>query len=235
MTNMIYVMSDIHGEYKKYIQMLELINFSDEDELYILGDVVDRGDEPVKVLLDMMKRPNVFPLMGNHDLLALDVLRKISVDITENNFATQIDISVMNEMLDWLNNGGATTMEDFRKLDKTERTDVLNYISDFPLCEIAETDDKTFILVHAGLGNFRPDKKLRDYTPEELISSRNNPDIQYFSDDSIYIVSGHTPTINTTGKPEIYINCNNLNIDCGAVFGGKLGCLRLNDMKEFYI
>lgn len=47
---MIYVMSDIHGEYEKYIKMLELINFSDEDELYILGDIVDRGKEPVKVL-----------------------------------------------------------------------------------------------------------------------------------------------------------------------------------------
>ncbi len=49
---MIYVMSDIHGEYDKYIKMLELINFSDEDELYILGDIVDRGKEPVKVLLE---------------------------------------------------------------------------------------------------------------------------------------------------------------------------------------
>ena len=52
---MIYVMSDIHGEYDKYIKMLELINFSNADELYVLGDIVDRGKEPVKVLLDMIK------------------------------------------------------------------------------------------------------------------------------------------------------------------------------------
>ena len=66
---MIYVMSDLHGEYEKYIKMLELIKFSDEDELFILGDTVDRGERPIDILLDMMKRPNVYHLMGNHDLL----------------------------------------------------------------------------------------------------------------------------------------------------------------------
>ncbi|MBR6834691.1 MAG: metallophosphoesterase, partial [Oscillospiraceae bacterium] len=54
---MVYVMSDIHGEYDKYRRMLEKIRFSDNDILYILGDVVDRGPEPAKILLDMMKRP----------------------------------------------------------------------------------------------------------------------------------------------------------------------------------
>ncbi len=97
---MIYVISDIHGDHSRYLKMLELINFSDEDELYVLGDIVDRGSEPVKVLLDMMSRANVFPVMGNHDLLALDILKKLCVDIDEENFATQVDISVMNEVLD---------------------------------------------------------------------------------------------------------------------------------------
>lgn len=36
-----YVMSDIHGCYDEFIKMLELISFSDKDELYILGDVID--------------------------------------------------------------------------------------------------------------------------------------------------------------------------------------------------
>lgn len=99
---MTYAMSDIHGEYEKYKKMLELIAFSKDDELYVLGDIVDRGNEPIKVLLDMMERPNVFPIMGNHDLLALDILRKLSVDITEENYSTHVDMSVMNEMLDCL-------------------------------------------------------------------------------------------------------------------------------------
>ncbi len=232
---MVYVMSDIHGCFDKYVQMLELINFSDEDELYVLGDIVDRGSEPIKVLLDMMKRPNVFPVMGNHDLLALDILKKLSVDITEDSFSTQVDITVINEMLDWLSNGGSTTMESFQKLNRCQRSNILDFISDFPLCDIVEVKDKTFILVHAGLGNFSPTKKLSSYTAEELILSRNNPDIRYFSDDSIYIVTGHTPTLSITGKSEIYISNNNICIDCGAVFGGRLACLCLDTMKEFYV
>ena len=47
---MTYVMSDIHGQYEKYAQMLEKISFSDEDTLYILGDVLDRGDHSMKIL-----------------------------------------------------------------------------------------------------------------------------------------------------------------------------------------
>ena len=39
---MIYVMSDIHGEYEKYLKMLDLIQLSEKDSLFVLGDVVDR-------------------------------------------------------------------------------------------------------------------------------------------------------------------------------------------------
>ena len=71
---MTYVMSDLHGMYDKYIGMLELIGFSDEDDMYIIGDVVERGEQPAEILLDMMKRPNVFPIIGNHEAMALNVL-----------------------------------------------------------------------------------------------------------------------------------------------------------------
>lgn len=232
---MIYVISDIHGEYDKYIKMLGLINFSDEDELYVLGDVVDRGSEPVKVLLDMMSRANVFPIMGNHDLLALDIMKKLCVDIDEENFANQIDISVMNEVLDWFKDGGATTLEEFCELDKTQRKEVIDYLESFPLCEIAEANENIFILVHAGLGNFSKNKKLKDYTLEEILLHRTNPDMRLFDDDSIYVVSGHTPTQTFIGKSEIYIKNNNICIDCGACFRGRLGCLCLDTMEEFYV
>ena len=53
---MIYVMSDLHGCYDKYISMLEKIRFSEKDTLYVLGDVVDRGDGGMKILQDMMQR-----------------------------------------------------------------------------------------------------------------------------------------------------------------------------------
>ena len=54
-----YVISDIHGCYKEYQKLLEKIYFSDTDVLYLMGDMVDRGPEPVKVLQDVMLRSNV--------------------------------------------------------------------------------------------------------------------------------------------------------------------------------
>jgi len=47
---MTYVMSDLHGKYEKFLQMLDTIHFSDDDDLYILGDVVDRGPQSVELL-----------------------------------------------------------------------------------------------------------------------------------------------------------------------------------------
>ena len=62
-----YIVSDIHGCYEQYLALLEKIHFFEADELYVLGDVVDRGPEPIKVLQDMMKRPNVIFILGNHE------------------------------------------------------------------------------------------------------------------------------------------------------------------------
>ncbi len=232
----IYVMSDIHGEYDKYLRMLNKIRFSDNDDLIILGDVVDKGSQPIELLRDMMMRPNVYPIMGNHDLLALDVLRKLAVDITEENAESQVDITVMNELIDWLYEGGKTTYDEFVRLDKEEREEVIEYLSEFSYYEVIDVGEKTFILVHAGLGNFRPDKKLSEYSVEELIMYRTDPEKKYFDDDSVYVVTGHTPTLIYSGKPEIYRSHNNICIDCGAVSEcGRLACLCLDTMEEFYV
>ena len=233
---MIYVMSDIHGTYEKYLQMLEKIEFSDEDILYILGDVCDRGPQPMEVLLDMMSRSNVFPIMGNHDFMALYLLRKLNVTITEENAVNHLSTEDISNILSWIEEGGNTTIGGFQKLSVSQREAVLEYIEEMPFYEIAEVGEKTFILVHAGLGNFRKDKKLSEYQPDELLLTRQSPDVQYFDDDNIYIITGHTPTYFISGKDEIYQNCNNICIDCGACFnGGRLACLCLDTMQEFYI
>ena len=99
-----------------------------------------------------------------------------------------------------------------------------------------DVGEKTFILVHAGLGNFRKDKKLSEYSPEELLLTREDPDKRFFDDENIYIVTGHTPTPLIHGKAEIYHSANNIYIDCGACFAsGRLACLCLDTMQEFYI
>ena len=230
-----YVMSDIHGEYEKYCRMLEKIALSEEDTLYILGDVVDRGPQPMEILLDMMKRDNIYPIFGNHDFLALDVLKKLDVEITEENAESYLDADVLREFIDWVSDGGKTTLEGYNKLTPEQRRDVLDYISDFAMYEAAEVGDRVFILVHAGLGNFRLGKKISQYTIKELIMDRGDPDRQYFEDDSIYVVTGHTPTLLISGKAEIYQSHNNICIDCGACMGGRLACICLDTMEEYYV
>lgn len=232
---MTYVMSDLHGEYDKFIAMLEKIGFSDSDELYILGDIVDRGPHPVKILRRIMSMPNVYPLLGNHEVMAYEVLKKLTVEITEENHATHVDSDLMLGILEWQQNGGATTMEEFSKLSAEEREEVLEYIGDFYKYEAIDVEEKTFLLVHAGLGNFKKDKKLSQYLLEELVDSRPDFDKQLFEDNSVYVVFGHTPTKAISGKWEIYHSANNICIDCGAHFGGRLACLCLETMEEFYI
>ena len=48
-----WAVSDVHGCYEQYRKLLEKIHFSPSDTLYFLGDAVDRGPEPMKVVLDL--------------------------------------------------------------------------------------------------------------------------------------------------------------------------------------
>lgn len=51
--------SDIHGELDKFERMLELIRFSDPNQIYIIGNVIDRGAMGVDVLCKIMEAPNI--------------------------------------------------------------------------------------------------------------------------------------------------------------------------------
>lgn len=233
---MIYVIADIHGEYAKYKTMLDKIAFSSNDTLYVLGDVVDRGQHPIKLLRDMASRNNVYPLLGNHEAVALDVLKHLMVEITDENYATHMDTAALSHLLDWQEDGGATTLREFQKLSIEERYDLLDYMEDFALYDVVDVGINTFILCHAGFQNFSKSRDLESYLPHELILGRHNYERQYFNDSSIYIVTGHTSTLSITGYPSIYINMNNIAIDCGAAYpNGRLACLCLDTMEEFYV
>ena len=235
---MTYVMSDLHGEYDKYLSMLDKIKFSDDDDLYILGDVVDRGQKPVEILRDMSMRHNVFPIMGNHDKMAIDVLSWLLDEVNEEKLYKNIDNESVYRLMVWRMNGAQTTIDGFQKLPKDERWFLLDYMKSFAPYDVVKAGGKTFILVHAGLGNpdiFDRKKPLDEYSLHDLAFVRFDYDREYFGGD-VYIVTGHTPTLTITCKAEIYHSCNNICIDCGAVFAsGALSCLRLDDMKEYYV
>ena len=231
-----YAISDIHGEYEKYLKMLDLIHFSEQDELYILGDVCDRGKHPIAILQHMMQHQNIHPIMGNHDCIALYLLEKFCVEVTEENCKNYLSSEDLEDFNLWVEDGGMTTAKEFQALLPEERREILDYLETFPYYQYIDVNGRIFVLVHAGLGNFDPDKKLEDYTPEELVMYRSEPEFQYTDDESVFVIMGHTPTPFFIGRPEIYQCRQNIYIDCGACAdSGRLACLCLETFQDFYI
>ena len=232
---MIYVTSDIHGNYEKYIQIFDAINFKEEDTLYVIGDVIDRGKDSIKILEDMMCHVNIIPLIGNHEYLGLSILKKLVVEVTEETLDI-LDEKLIEMMLVWYENGGESTLEEFKKLEKDYQNDILDYISEFELYQEVSCNGQDYILVHAGLGGFEADRPIHSYFIDELIDTRTDYGRQYF--DNKILVTGHTPVQaikENNGKDKIYKNLNHIAIDCGCGFGQKLAVYCLDDGREFYI
>jgi len=230
---MIYVMADIHGEYRKFLAMLERIRFSQEDTLYVLGDVLDRGPEPVALLRDIAARENVVLLQGNHELMARIVLKELMDDVRED--CEERLRELLPNLLRWQENGGDSTIGEFRALDADARRDVLDILDDLPLYAVVDAGERTFVLVHASLGNFREERPLRSYGADEVLLTPHDYGRRYFADSSIYIVTGHVRTYSLGGKWRIWQGNGNIALDCGAdVPGGRLACLCLNTLEAFY-
>ena len=232
-----YVIADIHGCYDAYNKLLKKINFGDEDELYVLGDVVDRGFSPIDVLKDMMMRINVFPIIGNHDLIALIMLKKLNVKITEENVDSYLKDNDLKEYMQWIKEGGGTTINDFLELDDDVKEDIIDYLEEFAAYHEISVNGKKYILVHAGLNNFDEDKKLEDYNLQDLLFYRMDYNKRYFSDENTYIITGHTPTtlIREDKEALIYEENGHIAIDCGCVYGGKLAAYCIDTGEVYYV
>ena len=231
---MIYAVSDIHGCYDKYRKLLKKINFGPDDTLYVLGDVIDRGPDGFKIMLDMAQRPNVINLMGNHEAMAIRALSHILCAVQHGNgSALSEDASEDVEL--WFYNGGELSLADFLWLNGEDMQTVWDYMTDMPLYQEVTAGGQQFVLVHGGLKNFSPSRPLDDYEPDEILWCRPELDTAYYPDK--YVVFGHTPVqlLKTDAPAKIYQNGNLIDIDCGCVFSGRLGCLCLDTMEEIYV
>lgn len=110
---MIYAVSDLHGCYDKYRKILERL--TSDDSLYILGDIVDRGSEGMKILLDLINRKKVFSCRGNHDHCAQILLRSFVLP-DDGYFADGLEEAFRL----WLSDGGSETYREFLKLDESK-------------------------------------------------------------------------------------------------------------------
>jgi serine/threonine protein phosphatase 1 len=230
-----YVMGDVHGEYDKFIELLEKIDLKDEDTLYLIGDVIDRGPHPIKVLQKLMEMPNAIPILGNHELMALQCMSFLMQEITEKTIM-ELDEETLDYFWTWQQNGNDTTLYEYYQLDKEERQEILDFLGEFLIYEELEVNGKHYLLVHAGLGNYSPDKDMDEYTIDELVWDRADFNEKYYDD--VYVVSGHTPTQLIEGNPnpgKIYRANNHIAIDCGACFkNGRSAVSCLDTGEEFY-
>ena len=116
---MIYVTSDLHGyPVKKFQRMLQEAGFTDEDFLFILGDVIDRGEEGAELLLWLTQQPNVQLLLGNHEMLLL-ACRFLFEEVTEDRLDA-LTTEKLALVQNWVDNGGSSTMRGLQKILKED-------------------------------------------------------------------------------------------------------------------
>lgn len=230
---MVYVTSDLHGyPLEKLKALLEKAGFSQNDFLYVLGDVIDRGSDGIKILRWLMAQPNAQLILGNHEKMLLDcdfIFEEITDDAIDRLTGSKLGIYST-----WLSNGGMPTLNALRATRKSEIKYILEYLREAPLFETETVNGRDFVLTHSGLGCFDKDKKLSEYSKADLLWTRPSINTKYFDD--IITVFGHTPTVyyGEKYKGRAVVTDTWIDIDTGAAMGLDPMLLRLDDMQEFY-
>ncbi len=243
---MIYVISDIHGNKKAWESIKKQINLTEDDTLYILGDVVDRGQDGIGILLEIINSRNMLMIPGNHEYM---MMRALGVKYKYGS----LGFDSGDEMELWYRNGGQVTHEKYKTLDKTEQEKVKEYLRNLPLNREVFINGTDHVLVHAQSQDiyFLMEYSTVSETTFCVWDREYILQVAPILPQDMKIIFGHTPTINFPS----YLNENEeiseymtifkykgvVGVDCGAGFediplrrGGRLACLRLDDKKAFY-
>lgn len=211
--NKIFAIGDIHGCLDKLKELMDkLVIDRPSDTLVFIGDYIDRGRysrEVVDYLIGLKNDyQNIVFLLGNHEQMFMNYLDGV------------------NEGL-YLGNGGRATLESYAisLFDNiTQRKakipqDHWNFFQS--LRPYYETDQ--YIFVHAGL---REELPLKEQAIDDLLWIR----FEFIANENDFgktVVFGHTP------MRDLMVNTNKIGIDTGAVYGGKLTCVELPDIKIY--
>jgi serine/threonine protein phosphatase 1 len=207
------VISDIHGCTKTFEALLHWINLTRKDQLFLLGDYIDRGPDSsgvLDIIIGMMEDGyNIFPLRGNHEQMVMD---KAALDGSE-------------EVIAYLENNNS---EDLIGKNKKVRSEYLKF---FHRTAYYFELDK-FYLVHAGF-DFKARDPLAAY--EEMLWIR-----QFEPSDKILrgktLIHGHTPYLLDVIKEAVAHKSQVIPLDNGCVFHGEnkyLGNLLCLDLDTF--
>ncbi len=241
---MTYIMSDIHGNHRRFRSVMAQIDLQPEDELYILGDFCDRYYGGIALVQELRQMPNVHMLYGNHeDMLRLTLGVSYDMDTEEGRAEYE------RRRAHWYRNGGELTHRELDTLPPAERREVIEFLSNLPVNVTLTVNGIRYLLTHAAPLDLyaeecaRQPERWRDeryfavwkrFTAEEPISQ------DYIT------IYGHTPTDNyqDCDPLAVWYGDHRIAIDCGCCFPeerceeeprlGRLACLRLEDGRVFY-
>ena len=216
--------------------LLKAADFSEDDFLFVIGDVIDRnGDGGVQMLKWLLFQPNVQLILGNHENLLL-LNRWLFEEVSEES-VSELDAGDLSLLSAWRQNGGDVTIEALSKERADTRADILEYLGDCPLYESVEIAGRTYVLVHGGLGGFEKGKALSDYAPDALLWERPMLS-QVYAPENYTVILGHTPTFayGEKYKGRMIKTESFWNIDTGAASeDGSPMLLCLDSKKEYYL
>ena len=234
---MTYVMSDIHGNLQRFESILSQIKLQATDQLFILGDVVDRYPGGIKILRRIMKMPNVRMILGNHEHMMLNALgTPYDADYTPCEFAMATDMYL------WHCNGGKVTHKEFNKLDDHQQSEIISFLQTLPLYVDVTVNGVDYKLVHAAPAEeYVYDSDYENPTEFAVWKRWREP---YGAHRDYRLIFGHSTTDHYQDilPMEPWIGNNCIGIDCGSGYPeskyyrntGRLACLRLDDGKVFY-
>ncbi|AKG22391.1 metallophosphoesterase family protein [Calothrix sp. 336/3] len=170
------VIGDVHGHYEGLMRLLEAIAPSSDDQVYFLGDLIDRGPKSSQVVKFVMDSPYKC-LLGNHEQMLLNILtnRQISLPTVQS----------------WLYSGGQATVASYA--EATIPHDHLEWFSTLP----TYLDLGDVWLVHAGID---PTMAIAEQTSQQFCWIReefHGIKQPYFPDKLIIV--GHTITFTLPG------------------------------------
>jgi serine/threonine protein phosphatase 1 len=212
--NKIFAIGDIHGCLEKLKDLMSKIDIDNRnDTLVFIGDFIDRGrfsKEVIDYVLHLQgKYKKMVCLLGNHESMFLNYLEGVDEDM-------------------YLVNGGIYTLQSYKisfsdDIEKRKSKIPADHRAFFQsLRPYYETKD--YIFVHAGLN---PDVPLAEQGVYDLLWVRYEF-IESENDIGKIVVFGHTPV----GEKPL-IRKNKIGIDTGVVYGGKLTCIELPDIKIY--
>jgi serine/threonine protein phosphatase 1 len=199
-----FIIGDIHGCLGMLNRLMDTIDWRpDRDRLIFLGDYIDRGTDSKGVV----------------DFVLVLLKKSPFVQCLRGNHESGfLDFLSGGDIKTFLINGGETTLKSYQRDGEIliPPDHISFYQSLRPWIELED-----YYIVHAG---FRPGVKINDQSLEDLIWIRD-PFIYSDYDFGKKVIFGHTPFY------EPFVTHNKIGLDTGAVYGNRLTCLELPQMK----